>query len=407
MSDCTEKKAPPQLLEKCVNYTASAEVKAMGYYPYFRMISSAQDTEVIIGDKKMLMLGSNSYMGLTNDPRVKKAAIEATEKYGSGCAGSRFLNGTLDIHIQLEERLARFCNKEAALVFTTGFQTNLGTISALVGPKDFVFIDKSDHASIIDGCRLGFGKVIKFAHNNPKSLEKKLETCPKGGKLIVIDGVYSMEGDIARLPEIVKLAKKYNAAVMTDDAHSIGVLGTKGNGTSDHFGLNDDVDLIMGTFSKSLASIGGFLAASNSVVEYLKHNSRALIFSASPTPANTAAALAALGIIENEPERRAKLWHNTHKMADALKDMGFDLGTSETPILPVIIGDNMDVFKFWRYLHEKGIFVNPIVSPAVPPNQALIRISVMATHTDEQLDKALAIIYKGAKELGLLNRKEK
>jgi len=405
MTEHDSKKSTKQIFDKCRKFTTSLEAKRAGLYPYFRKICSAQDTEVIIGRKRMLMLGSNSYMGLANDPRVKKAAIEATEKYGSGCAGSRFLNGTLDIHIKLEERLARFCDKESALVFTTGFQTNLGTISALVGKDDFVFIDKSDHASIIDGCRLGFGKIVKFEHNNPESLEDKLKSCEAGGKLIVVDGVYSMEGDIARLPQIVEAAEKYGAAVMVDDAHSIGVLGKRGNGTADHFGLTDRVDIIMGTFSKSFASIGGFVASSSTVIEYLKHHSRALIFSASPTPACAAAVLTSIDIIEKEPERREKLWHNTYKMLNTLKDMGFDTGLSETPIIPVIIGDNTDVFKFWRYLHDAGIFVNPVVSPAVPPNQALIRISVMATHTDKQLDRALRIINKGAKELGLLPKK--
>jgi len=392
----------PGLFDKCYNFTAAEETRAAGLYPYFRMITSPQDTEVMIGDKKLLMLGSNSYMGLTNDPRVKKAAIDATEKYGSGCAGSRFLNGTLDIHIQLEERLAAFVDKEAALVYTTGFQANLGTISALVGKDDFVFIDRSDHASIIDGCRLSYGKIKKFRHNDPASLEQALKNCPDGGKLIVVDGVYSMEGDIAKLPEIAALAKKYKAALMVDDAHSIGVLGKRGNGTADHFNLTKEVDLIMGTFSKSFASIGGFIASTNEVIDFLKHHSRALIFSASPSPACTAATLAAVDIIEQEPERLEKLWHNANKMLNTLKDMGFNTGFSETPIIPVIVGDNMKTFQLWKYLHDSGIFVNPVVSPAVPPKLALIRISVMATHTDEQLDKALDIIHKGAKLLGIL-----
>ena len=390
------------IFEKCVNFTAADEAREANLYPYFRMISSPQDTEVYIGDKKMLMLGSNSYMGLTNDPRVKKAAIEATQKYGSGCAGSRFLNGTLDIHIELEERLADFVDMESALVFTTGFQTNLGTISALVGKDDYMLIDKSDHASIIDGCRLAFGKIVKFNHNDPESLRHKLGTCGDGGKLIVVDGVYSMEGDIARLPEIVKIAKEFDAGIMVDDAHSIGVLGSRGNGTADHFNLTEDVDIIMGTFSKSIASIGGFIGASHDIIDYLKHHSRALIFSASPAPACAAAALKAIEIIENEPERREKLWHNTYKMLNTLKEMGFNTGVSETPIISVIIGSDINVFKMWRFLHEQGIFVNPVVSPAVPPNMALLRISVMATHTDEQLDRALNLIYEGARNLGLI-----
>jgi len=393
-----------EIFEKCAQFTGADDARSAGLYPYFRMICSPQDTEVMIGDKRLLMLGSNSYMGLTNDPRIKKAAIEATEKYGSGCAGSRFLNGTLDIHIKLEERLAEFVDKESALVFTTGVLTNLGTISALVGKDDHVFIDRSDHASIIDGCRLGFGKTIKYRHNDPTDLEKKIKNHGNsGGKLIVVDGVFSMEGDIAVLPEIVEVAEKYGAGVMVDDAHSIGVLGKRGNGTADHFGLTDKVDIIMGTFSKSFASIGGFVAASRKITDYLKHHARALIFSASPAPGCAAAVLAAIDIIEKEPERRDKLWHNTDKMRNGLNEMGYNTGISETPIIPVIIGDNTNVFKFWRYLHEAGIFVNPVVSPAVPPNMALLRISLMATHTDEQIDRALEIMYKGGKELQLID----
>jgi 8-amino-7-oxononanoate synthase len=381
--------AQPKLLEKCFQFTKADELCAVGMYPYFRVIDSAQDTEVFIRGKRMLMLGSNSYMGLTNDPRVKAAAIKAVEKYGSGCAGSRFLNGTLDIHIELEEKLAEFVGKEAALCFTTGFQANLGAISALVHKDDVVIIDRFDHASIIDGSRLAFGKTLKFDHNDISDLERVLANCGTNGKLIVVDGVYSMEGDIAPLPAIIELAKKYNAAIMVDDAHAIGVLGEKGNGTAAHFGLTDDVDLIMGTFSKSLASIGGFIAAKREVIQYLKHFARALIFSASMAPPCVAAVLEALDIIINEPERRERLWYNAHYFQSGLQELGYDTGRSQTPVIPVILGDDELVFKMWRMLHEEGVFVNPVVSPAVPPGKALLRLSVMATHTEQQLRFAL------------------
>jgi 8-amino-7-oxononanoate synthase len=392
----------PKLLEKCFQFTKADELMAIGMYPYFRVIDSAQDTEVYIGGKRMLMLGSNSYAGLTNDPRIKAAAIRAIEKYGTGCAGSRFLNGTLDIHIELEEKLAEFVGKEAALCFTTGFQVNLGTISALVNKDDVVIIDRYDHASIIDGSRLAFGRTLKFDHNDISDLERVLANSGTNGKLIVVDGVYSMEGDIAPLPAIVELAKKYNAAIMVDDAHAIGVLGEKGNGTASHFGLTDEVDLIMGTFSKSLASIGGFVAAKREIIQYLKHFARALIFSASMAPACAAAVLTALDIIINEPERRERLWSNAHYLLSGLQQLGYDTGRSETPVIPVILGDNELVFKMWRMLHEEGIFVNPIVSPAVPPGQALLRLSVMATHTEEQLRFALDKIEKVGKILQIV-----
>lgn len=379
-----------KLFEKCTKFLEyMQQFVDAGLYPFFRMIESAQDTEVYIGDKKMLMMGSNDYMGLTNHPKVKEAAKAAVDKYGTGCAGSRFLNGTLDIHVELEERLAEFVNKEKALCFTTGFQVNVGSIPALIGRGDYLLLDKSDHASIIDGARLGFGKIIKFNHNDMEDLERVLKNCGDNGKLIVMDGIYSMEGDIANLPKIVDLAKQYEAAVMVDDAHSIGVLGERGNGTASHFGLDDEVDLIMGTFSKSLASIGGFIAGDRDVIEFLKHEARALIFSASMAPACTGAALAALDIIINEPERREKLWENTRYMQKSLEELGYDTGLCETPIIPVHIGEIEEMLKMWRYLHDKGIFVNPVVPPAVPPNRTLIRVSLMATHTKEQMDRAL------------------
>jgi len=390
------------IFDKCKNFTRAREVMAMGIYPYFTEISSAQETEVMIEGRKVLMLGSNSYLGLTCHPKVKAAAAAALDKYGTGCAGSRFLNGTLDIHRELEERLAAFYRKEAALVYSTGFQTNLGTISGVVGKGDTVLIDRLDHASIIDGTRLAFGKIKKFVHNDMADLERVLSTCNDNGKMIVIDGVFSMEGDIARLPEIVKLAHKYGARVMVDDAHSVGVLGRTGRGTAEHFGLEAEVDLIMITFSKSLASIGGCIVGDESVIHYLKHHSRPLIFSASIPPSTVATVMACLDIIEEEPERRDRLWEITRKMRDAFQGMGYDTCTSETPIIPLIIGDMEKAFMMRKILFDAGIFVNPVVPPAVPPDQTLIRTSFMATHTDAQLDFALEIFEKAGKELGVL-----
>ncbi len=374
----------------------------VGLYPYFRTIESAQDTEVIIDGKKMLMLGSNSYMGLTNDPRIKEAINKAVSVYGSGCAGSRFLNGTLDIHIELEEEIADYMGTEAALAFTTGFQANLGVISAMIGKDDHVFIDRSDHASIVDGCRLGFGKIHKFRHNDLSSLERALRMHDATGKLIIVDGIYSMEGDIAQLPEIIQLAKRYRAGVLVDDAHAVGVIGEEGSGTASHFGLVDDVDLVVGTFSKSLASIGGYVAGSKEIISYLKHHARALIFSASMAPACVAAARKAIEIIRAEPERRDRLWENTHYLLNGLKSLGFDTGVSESPIIPVLVGDLMSCFRFWRALHDSGIFVNPVVPPATPPGQCLIRLSVMATHTQDQLTFALETLERIGREQGVI-----
>lgn len=390
------------IFQKCFKFTAAKEVMAAGVYPYFRRIESAQDPEVIVEGRRMIMIGSNNYLGLTNHPKVKEAAIEAIKKYGTGCAGSRFLNGTLDIHEELESKLARFMNKESALVFSTGFQTNLGAISALVGKDDAVIIDKMDHASIIDGCRLSFGEVKKFRHNDMEDLERVLKMNGERGRLIVVDGVFSMEGDIAKLPEIVNLAGKYGARVMVDDAHGIGVLGKNGRGTVEHFGLEDKVDIIMGTYSKSLASIGGFIASSEDVIHYIKHISRPLIFSASPPPASVAAVSAAIDIIIAEPERRSRLWENTRKMKQGFKDLGFDTGPSETPIIPVIVGEDQKAFLMGRGLHEEGVFVNVAVSPAVPNGKALIRTSFMATHTEEQLDRVLEAFKKVGKRLGII-----
>jgi len=364
----------------------------MGIYPFFRPIDSDQDTEVMIEGKKVLMMGSNNYLGLTNHPEVKEASMEAVRLYGAGCAGSRFLNGTLRIHLQLEEELAEFIGKEAALLFSTGFQVNQGVISTLVGRDGAVIIDRTDHASIIDGCRLSFGKTCKYEHNDMAALERVLSNLNNVNGLIVVDGVFSMEGDIADLPNIVRLARKYNCDIMVDDAHSIGVLGSHGQGTAAHFGLEDDVELIMGTFSKSLASIGGFVAGESVIIEYLKHHSRALIFSASPPPASVAAVRAALRIIKREPERIQRLWDNTKRLWDGLKSIDVDIRRSQTPIVPVFIGDDLTTFRVCHRLHDKGVFVNPVVAPAVPPGESLIRLSVMSTHTFEQIDRAVNML---------------
>jgi len=400
------------IFEKCFKFTAADEAKKRGDYSYFRMIESAQDPEIIMGGKKMIMVGSNNYLGLTNHPKVKEAAINAVKKYGTGCAGSRFLNGTLDIHVNLEEKLARFMRKESALVFSTGFQVNLGVISALVSKDDVVIIDKLDHASIIDGCRLAFGEVKRYKeykgevkrykHNDMADLERALSDNDGRGKLVVVDGVFSMEGDIVNLPEVLRLAEKYGARLMIDDAHGIGVLGKTGRGTAEHFGVENKVDLLMGTYSKSLASIGGFIAGDREVVNYIKHFARSLIFSASPPPASVAAASAAIDIIENEPERIQRLWDNTYKMLRGFKELGFDIGASQTPIIPIIVGDDKLAFKMVMMLQEEGVFANVAVSPAVPPGKSLIRTSYMATHTSEHLEFVLAAFRKVGKLLGLI-----
>ena len=391
------------LQEKLSKYDAPQRAMAMGIYPYFREIQSDQDTEVTISGKKVLMFGSNAYLGLTNHPKVKEAAIEAVKKYGTGCAGSRFLNGTLDLHIQLEKRLAEFVGKEDAIVYSTGFQVNLGVVSCLTGREDYILWDELDHASIIEGHRLSFSTKLKYKHNDMESVEKQLQKCdPDKVKLIVTDGVFSMEGDVAKLPEIVALAKKYNASVMVDEAHGIGVFGRQGRGTCDHFGVSQDVDLIMGTFSKSFASIGGFIAADESIINYLRHHSRSYIFSASNTPAATAAANAALDIMMNEPERIQHLWDLTHYALDGFRQMGCEIGHTSTPIIPLFIRDNDLTFLIVKELFEAGIFVNPVVSPAVASEDTLIRFSLMATHTKEQLDYALETIHKVFKQHGLV-----
>ena len=392
------------LTDKLKAFTIPDELKQAGIYPYFRPIEENHDTEVVIDGKRILMFGSNSYMGLTNHPKVKEAAKNALDKYGSSCSGSRFLNGTSTLHIDLEQRLAEFVGKEEALIFTTGFQTNLGTVSALTGRNGVLLLDELDHASIIEGSRLSFSRVLKYAHNDMNDLEAMLKSIPEEKvKMIVIDGVFSMEGDICNLPEITKLAKKYNAIVIVDDAHALGVIGGVGKGTANHFGLTNDVDLIMGTFSKSLASVGGFIASTKEVINYLKHHSRPMIFSASIPPSAAAAAIAALEIMKSEPERLEMLWKNTNYINKALNELGFDINTTETPIIPIYIRDNQLTFQFTQLLFEEGIFVNPVVSPAVKSDSSLIRMSIMATHTQAQLDEAIHKLEKVAKKLNFFN----
>lgn len=377
------------IMDKCYQFQDARKAMALGYYPYFREISSEQDTEVICNGQKMLMMGSNSYLGLTTHPRVKEASIEAIRKYGSGCAGSRFLNGTLDIHIELEAELAKLVGKDAALAYPTGYQANVGCISAMVLKHEYIVTDKYDHASIIDGCMLSQGTMVRYDHNDMQSLERVLKKLEGKNSLIVVDGIFSMEGDIAKLDEISALAKQYGANLMVDEAHSLGVLGKTGAGAVEHFDLNAETDMIMGTFSKSLASVGGFIAGNDDFIHYLKHKSRALIFSASLPPASTASVLEALKIMREEPERIQRLWDNTHYMLNEFKAMGYDTGTSCTPVIPLHVGNMMTAFQMWRRLGEEGVFINPVVPPAVPPNSCLIRCSFMATHTREQLDFAL------------------
>ncbi len=392
----------PDLFDKCYSFTKARELQEAGWYPYFKPIASGPGAEVWIDGRKLIMIGSNNYLGLTQDERIKKAAIAAVEKYGSGCTGSRFLNGTLPLHVELEEKLARFMNREAALVFSTGFQTNLGTISTIVGKDDIIFADRNNHASIVDGCRLAFGRLVKFKHNDMRDLERLLRASKDRGKLIVADGVFSMEGNLIDLPRLVQLAREFRARVMIDEAHSIGVFGEHGRGTAEHFGLEDRVDIVMGTFSKSFASLGGFIAAEGRVIDYIKHHARALIFSASMPPAAVASVIAALEIIETEPERRERLWHNVRKMKAAFDEMGFDTCGSESPVIPIVVGEMMDTFVFWKKLFDHGVYTNPAVPPAVPQGKSLIRTSYMATHTEEELNKVLDVFEKLGREFGLI-----
>ena len=391
------------IFEKCHNYTDPDKVQAAGIYPFFRMIESQQDPVVTMGGKEVVMCGSNNYLGLTSHPKVKEAAIEAIKKYGTGCAGSRFLNGTLDIHVELEEKLATFFRKEGALVFATGYQTNLGVLSSLVCRGDVAISDRQNHASIVDGLRLSYGEVKKYKHNDMEDLERVLEHEAGHNKLLVVDGVFSMEGDIAHLDRIVALREKHEFGLMVDDAHGVGVMGPTGRGTAEHFGLEDEVDVIMGTYSKSLATIGGFVAADADIIKYLKHLSRSLIFSASLAPGLVAAVSAALDIIDQEPERREQLWSNTRKMLEGFRSYGFDTGEAASPVIPIVVGEDMLAFRVALMLQDEGVFANPVVSPATPPGRSLIRTSYMATHTDEQLDRVLTAFVKVGRAVGLIN----
>jgi 8-amino-7-oxononanoate synthase len=378
------------LIDKCVRFTRAREAQAAGFYPFFIPIESSEGAEVLVRGELKIMMGSNNYLGLTHHPKILAAAEVALKRYGSGCTGSRFLNGTLDLHEQLEDRLSRFLGKEAALVFSTGYQTNLGAVATLVGRGDYLFLDKLNHASLVDSARLAYSTVCRYPHNDLRALEQQLAPVPHDAeKLIVTDGVFSMDGDIVDLPGLVALADTYGADILIDDAHAIGVLGEHGGGTAQHFQLEDKVTLIVATFSKSLASIGGVVAGPEPVIHYLKHHARPLIYSASMPPASVATVLAALDIIEEEPERREALWRNTRRMQEGLKSLGYDIGMSETPIIPILIGDLGEMIVLWKSLFDAGIFTNPVIPPAVPENSCRLRISMMATHTNEQIDFVL------------------
>ena len=393
------------ILDKTHRYTVPDEIKAAGVWTYFRTIESGQDPVVRMNGRDMVMLGSNNYLGLTSHPKVKEAAVAAVRKYGAGCAGSRFLNGTLDIHVHLEERLAEFMGKPACITFSTGFLANLGVIGTLPGKGDTIYLDRQDHACIYDGARLAVGAEIrKFKHSDPADLVRMLSTHPdKGGRLLVVDGVFSMEGDIAPAAAYADICTEHGLAFMIDDAHGVGVLGKKGRGTAEHFGIEDRVDLVMGTFSKSLAAVGGFVVAEPDVIKYIQHKARALIFTAAPPPASVAAVLAALDVIEAEPERRQQLWDNTRFMMTSLRAIGFDCGDSETPVIPIVVGEDYLAFKMAKRLEEEGVFANPVVSPACTPGRSLIRTSYMATHRREHLTRALEAFQKVGRELGLVS----
>jgi 8-amino-7-oxononanoate synthase len=391
------------VFQKCFDFKDADTVRAMGVYPYFRVIASGQDPVVTMNGQQVIMLGSNNYLGLTNHPEIKKAAAEALEDYGTGTAGSRFLNGTLEIHVELEEKLAQFMRRESALTFSTGFQVNLGVISSLIDRRDVVVLDNLDHACILDGARLSFGRVLKYAHNNMEALEERLRSVENGrSALIVVDGVFSMEGDLADLPRIVELKKKFGSRLMVDDAHGIGVMGKSGRGTAEHFGVEDETDLVMGTFSKSLATVGGFVAGDSQVIDYIKHNARSLIFSAAPPPASVASVIKALEIIEREPERRQRLWEHSEYMMREFSTMGFDTGDSASPVIPLVVGEDMAAFKMTIRLQEEGVFANPVISPAVPEGRAMMRTSYMATHTRDHLDRALEAFRKVGREMGVI-----
>jgi 8-amino-7-oxononanoate synthase len=390
------------LFHKAQTFTQAKEAMAMGIYPYFRALSDSEGTTAVFEGKEVVMIGSNNYLGLTTDPRVRQAAIDAVNRYGTSVTGSRFLNGTLELHLELDRRLAKFVHKEAAIVFPTGYQTNVGTISALVGKGDYVIIDKDAHACIVDGCLMSRGEMKRFRHSDISSLEAVLSKLPSdSGKLVIVDGVYSMGGDLAPLPQVVDICKRYGARIMVDDAHGVGVTG-QGRGTAAHFGLTNEVDLIMGTFSKSFASVGGFIAGNADVVHYIQHHARALIFSAALPAPNAASVLAALDIIETEPERVQRLWENAGYMRENLKALGFNVASSNTPIIPVLIRDDMRTALAWRALIEAGVYTNPVVPPAVPPNHSLLRTSYMATHTREHLDRALEAFKRVGEQLDLI-----
>jgi 8-amino-7-oxononanoate synthase len=391
------------VFDKCFQWREADVVRELGIYPYFRMIASGQDPMVSMNGHRVIMLGSNNYLGLTNHPEIKEAAALALERYGTGTAGSRFLNGTLEIHVELEETLARFMRREAALTFSTGFQVNLGVISSLVERRDVVILDSLDHACILDGARLSFGRVLKYPHNDMEGLEERLRSIEPGrAAMIVVDGVFSMEGDLAELPRIVELKKRFGARLMVDDAHGVGVLGEHGRGTAEHFGLEHETDLVMGTFSKSLAAVGGFVAGERAVIDFIKHKARSLIFSASPPPASVASVIKAIEIIEREPERRQRLWDNTRYMKHEFTTMGFDTGASASPVIPLVVGEDLTAFKMTVRLQEEGVFANPVVSPAVPEGRAMMRTSYMATHTRDHLDRALEAFRAVGRELGVI-----
>ena len=393
----------PPLFHKCQGYTKAEEVKAIGLYPYFKPISESEDTVVVIEGQRRIMLGSNNYLGLTHHPKVLEAATRALHTYGSGCTGSRFLNGSLDLHVQLEQALSEFLGKDDCIVFSTGYGANLGLISGIIGRNEIVFLDKQDHASIVDGAKLSYGTTERFPHCDYAALERLMQRTDSGkGRLVVVDGVYSMEGDIANVPELVRLCRKYGAALAIDDAHSLGVLGPQGDGTAAHFGIAPDVDLIVGTFSKSLASVGGFIAGSDRVINYLRHHSRPFIFTAALPPANTAGVLAALEVMKAEPDRRERLWHNTKRLSSGLRSLGYDIGPTETPIVPVLIGPLDRTLVMWRKMFDAGVFTNPVVPPAVPQAQCRLRTSLMATHTDDQIDFCLDAFARIGKELGAI-----
>lgn len=395
------------LKNKFSSYTVPQEFMKKGVYPYFREIDSHQDTEVIMDGKKVLMFGSNAYLGLTYDSRIIKAAKEAIDIYGTGCAGSRLLNGTLDIHVQLEKELAEFLGKEEAMCFSTGFTVNEGVIPQLVGRGDYIICDDRVHASLVDGRRLSFATLLKYRHNDMEALEKELMKCsPDSIKLIVVDSVFSMEGDLANLPEIVRLKKKYNASLYVDEAHGVGVFGKNGRGVCDHFGVTDDVDLIMGTFSKSLASIGGFVAGDKEVINWLRHNARSYIFQASSTPSATAAALEALRIIKDEPERQEKLWEITNYALERFRERGFEIGETESPIIPLYVRDTEKTFTVTKMAFDENIFINPVIPPACAPQDTLVRVALMATHTKEQVDYAVEHLEKCFRQLDIIKDTE-